>query len=71
MHFLFPPFRTRAHFCRNAHPPADGFPIPWAIRAESLRAGRVLLACLRCGREVQSGEVVVAGDGRVYVRWWD
>jgi hypothetical protein len=71
MHILFPPFRTRAHFCRNTHPPADGLPVPWAIQTENLRAGRVLLACLKCGREVQSAEVVVAGDGRVYVRWWD
>ena len=71
MQFLFPPYRTRARFCHRIPDRAGRFPVPWAVTAENVVAARVLLDCLRCGRGASSGEVVVAGDGRVYVRWSD
>jgi hypothetical protein len=70
MHFLSPSYHVRAQFCRSARRHRNALPIPWAVRVPNLSMARELLDALEQER-VRSGEVVVAGDGRVYVRWSD
>jgi hypothetical protein len=70
MHLLFPPYRTGPHFTRRTRGPGHGLPVPWAVPVRTVRAARDLLDQLRDAR-MRAGEVVVAGDGRVYVRWFD
>ena len=48
----------------------NALPIPWAVRVPTLTMARELLDALE-QEKVRSGEVVVASDGRVYVRWSD
>jgi hypothetical protein len=65
---VFPPYRIRDRFARLPRRPSPGVAIPWAVRAPSLRAARVLLdQLLKSG--ARSGEVIVAANGCVYVRW--
>ena len=70
MHFLSPSYHVREQFCRSGRRHRNALPIPWAVRVPSLTMGRELLDALEQER-VRSGEVVVAGDGKVYVRWSD
>ena len=70
MRFLSTDYRVRDRFCRNVRRHRDALPIPWAVRVPSLTMARELLDALE-QEKVRSGEVVVAADGRVYVRWSD
>lgn len=70
MQFHFSVYRVRDHFCRKVRHHRNALPIPWAVRVPSLSMARELLDALE-QEKVRSGEVVVAGDGRVYVRWSD
>ena len=70
MQFLSPAYRIRDRFCRKARRHRDALPIPWAVRVPTLGMARELLEALE-QEKVRSGEVVVAADGRVYVRWSD
>ena len=70
MQFLSAAYRIRDRFCRKVRRHRNALPIPWAVRVPNLTMARELLDALEQER-VRSGEVVVAGDGRVYVRWSD
>jgi hypothetical protein len=70
MQFLSQVYSVRDGFCRKVRRHRDALPIPWAVRAPTISMARDLLDALE-QENVRSGEVVVAGDGRVYVRWSD
>jgi hypothetical protein len=70
MQFLSTAYRVRDRFCRNVRRHRNALPIPWAVRVPNLTMARELLDALE-QEKVRSGEVVVAADGRVYVRWSD
>jgi hypothetical protein len=70
MQFLAPSYRIREQFCRSSRRHRNALPIPWAVRVPNLTMARDLLDALEQER-VRSGEVVVAADGKVYVRWSD
>ena len=70
MQFLSAAYRVRDHFCRKVRRHRNALPIPWAVRVPNLTMARELLDALE-QEKVRSGEVVVASDGRVYVRWSD
>ena len=70
MQFLSATYRVCDRFRRNVSRHRNALPIPWAVRVPTLAMARELLDALD-QEQVRSGEVVVAGDGRVYVRWSD
>jgi len=70
MSVLSPAYWVHDQFCRKVRRHPFALPIPWAVRVPTLTQARDLLDALE-QEGVRSGEVVVARDGRVYVRWAD
>jgi len=70
MPMLSPAYWISARFCRPVRRHPDALPIPWAVRVPTITHARELLDALE-QEGVRSGEAVVAGDGKVYVRWAD
>lgn len=65
---VFPPFLVRDRFARRAKRTPGGFAVPWAVQVPDVQVARALLdQLLQSG--VHSGQIVVAGNGTVYVRW--